>query len=148
MGIIINLKMQPNANRQNNINASNGSNAGAHPLGQLNFQKVDNEQLRNIVNNWIIAPDNTDTQVWKAVTDVPVVHKYLAIAAAVFNLILPGFGTAIAACGAASGNVSKVQLPVGLFQFLTSPFLIGWILSIYWGYLIVVKAWAAQNSAQ
>ena len=79
---------------------------------------------------------------------MPVVHKYLAVAAAVFNLILPGFGTAIAACGAASGNVSKVQLTVGLFQFLTSPFLIGWILSIYWGYLIVVKAWAAQNSAQ
>ena len=67
------------------------------------------------MNNWIIAPDNTDTQVWKAVTDVPAVHRYVAIAAAFFNLIIPGLGTAIAACGAASGNVSKVQLTLGLF---------------------------------
>ena len=75
-------------------------------------------------------------------TDVPAVHRYLAVAAAFFNLIIPGLGTGIAACGSANGNVSKVQLSVGLFQFLTSPFLVGWVLSIYWGYLIVIKAWA------
>ena len=34
---------------------------------------------------------------------------------------------------------------MGLIQFLTSVVLIGWFLSIYWGYLIVMKAWQADN---
>ena len=93
----------------------------------------------------MIAPDNTDSQVWKAITDVPAVHRYVAVICATLNVVLPGFGTAIAACASAQGTVSKVQLTVGFFQFLTSPFLIGWGLSIYWAYLIVIKAWAGQS---
>ena len=35
---------------------------------------------------------------------------------------------------------SKTQLFVGLLQFYTAVFLIGWIMSIYWGVLIVTTA--------
>ena len=59
--------------------------------------------------------------------------------AAILNLILPGFGTMIASCST-QGAISKTQLAVGFIQFLTTYILIGWIWSIYWGYLIAMKA--------
>ena len=36
-------------------------------------------------------------------------------------------------------NVNKTQLFVALMQFLTAPYLLGYLLSIYWAYLIVKK---------
>ena len=44
--------------------------------------------------------DDLDKQVWENVSNVPQVSKPVAVAAAVFNFILPGSGTAIAACSA------------------------------------------------
>ena len=46
----------------------------------------------------------------------------------------------VAAC--AGADFSKTQLAIGFLQFLTTYILVGWIWSIYWGYLIVVKAFA------
>ena len=83
--------------------------------------------------------DNLDRQVWELVSNVPYVSKPVAIVSAVLNLLIPGFGTMIAAC-ASSDTVSKTQLVMALIQFLTAFVLVGWILSIYWGYLIVIKA--------
>lgn len=83
--------------------------------------------------------DDVDKQVWEQVTNVPKVSKPVAFVAGGMNVILPGWGTMVAAC-AASENVSKTQLTIGILQFLTSWMLIGWILSIYWGYMIVMKA--------
>ena len=67
-------------------------------------------------------------------------NRIVGVIAAILNLILPGFGTMIAACATSAGAVSKVQLAVGLIQFLTTYILVGWIWSIYWGYLICAKA--------
>jgi hypothetical protein len=39
---------------------------------------------------------------------------------------------------------SKTLFSVGLFQLLLAYLLIGWVLSIYWGYLIVKKAMEDQ----
>ena len=47
-------------------------------------------------------------------TRVPRVDKIVAIIATLINLILPGFGSLIAACFA-SENVSKTQMFVSLF---------------------------------
>ena len=62
-----------------------------------------------------------------------------AVLAAVLNFLLPGAGTIFAACYTET-YVSKTMVTVGVAQFLTSFLIIGWILSIYWGYLIVMKA--------
>jgi hypothetical protein len=35
---------------------------------------------------------------------------------------------------------SKTTFAVGLLQFLTSAIIIGWLLSVYWGVLVVVKS--------
>jgi len=37
-------------------------------------------------------------------------------------------------------NMNKTQLAIGFAQFLTAIYLVGWICSIYWGYLIVLKS--------
>ena len=69
----------------------------------------------------------------------------MAIVAAILNLILPGFGTLLAAC-ADQQNVSKTQMAIALVQFLTTFFLIGFLFAQYWSYLIVTKSMEDQNS--
>ena len=42
--------------------------------------------------------DDQDRQIWEMMTNVPLVTKPVAIISAILNLILPGFGTVLAAC--------------------------------------------------
>ena len=42
-------------------------------------------------------------------------------------------------------NMNKTQLIIGLIQLMTSVYLLGWIISIYWGYLIVKKSKGDHN---
>ena len=84
-----------------------------------------------------------DIRVWSYVSDVPKVALPVAYVCAFINVILPGFGTMIAAFAATSTSqsaVSKTQLAIGLMQFLTTFALVGWIWSIYWGWLVVQRA--------
>ena len=53
--------------------------------------------------------------VWDIMTNVPNVHKAVAVISMLLNILLPGFGTMVAACADIDGNVSKVQLSIGLF---------------------------------
>ena len=114
-------------------------------------QGIDQAQIKNMVSHHIqqkvMVIDDVDRQVWEAVSNVPYVSKVVAVIAAVLNFIFPGFGTMVAAC-AAQDSVSKTQLVMALIQFLTSVVLIGWFLSLYWGYLIVKKAWENENMMQ
>ena len=68
-------------------------------------------------------------------------HKIAAVICLLINVVLPGFGTMIAACITQAETVPKTQLALGFLQFLTSFVIIGWVLSIIWGILIVLKAW-------
>ena len=112
-----------------------GGNAALGGINQKQLQDLATNQF-----NKTMQIDEEDKQAWALIHKVPSVNKYVGIAVFVFNLVLPGFGTGIAAC-AAEGPVSKLQLAIGLFQFLTTYILVGWIWSIYWGWLIVSKAW-------
>ena len=60
----------------------------------------------------------------------------------ILNVIIPGVGTMVASClgEETSKGGNKTQLVVGIFQFLTAIYLIGWVSSIYWGYLIVLRS--------
>ena len=109
-------------------------------IGGVKFdQKQIKDAMQNHFQQKVLVVDDVDRQVWELVSNVPLVSKPVAIVAAVLNFLIPGLGTAIAAC-ASQDVVSKSQLMLGLLQFLTSFVLIGWIMSIYWGYLIVMKA--------
>jgi hypothetical protein len=78
---------------------------------------------------------------WVTATNVPLVSKPIAIICAILNLIIPGVGTLLAACQTKANYVSKTQMTIAFLQFITSLFLIGWLLALYWSYLIVTKAW-------
>ena len=39
-------------------------------------------------------------------------------------------------------------MTIAFFQFLTTFVLIGYLLSWYWAYLIVMKAWGASNEVK
>lgn len=56
----------------------------------------------------------------------------------IFNIFFPGWGTIISSfCGA---SFSGMALLVGILQFILAPFLLGWIWSIVWGWLIYKKS--------
>mmetsp|Transcript_12231 Transcript_12231/g.12045 ORF Transcript_12231/g.12045 Transcript_12231/m.12045 type:complete len:81 (+) Transcript_12231:69-311(+) len=55
----------------------------------------------------------------------------------IINIILPGWGTMISAC--CGSDLDVFTILVGLVQLFTAWLLIGWLWSIYWGYLIFKK---------
>ena len=116
---------------------------GGKPGGGLRDMNKDQMKaaVKDHFQNKVMKPNEYDNQVWDYVSDVPKVSMVVAYVVAFINLILPGFGTLIAAFAATSQTaVSKTQLAIGGLQFFTSFVLIGWAWSIYWGYLIVKKA--------
>ena len=76
---------------------------------------------------------------------MPQVSKYFAIGCGLVNLILPGVGTIIAACGGKEETVSKAQIVMGILQILLSFFLIGFFLAAFWSFLLVSKAMDSEN---
>jgi len=80
-----------------------------------------------------------DVRAWELASNVPILHNIWAYICFVLNVIIPGTGTILAAVLGQS-DFNKTQGVIGFFQFLTSVYLIGWIWSIYWGYLIVAKS--------
>tara|TARA_B110001450_G_C17453160_1_gene412925 strand:- start:372 stop:611 length:240 start_codon:yes stop_codon:yes gene_type:complete len=78
---------------------------------------MDKEQakaaVQSHINNKVLVVDDMDRQVWMMVSNVPYVTKPVAGISALLNLLLPGFGTCLAAC-MADQNVSKTQLLVAL----------------------------------
>ena len=51
-------------------------------------------------------------------------------------------------CSCFGDKWSKTIFMVGVFQLFLAYILIGWIVSIYWGILIVKKSWEVQSDAQ
>ena len=81
----------------------------------------------------------SDMRVWELVSDVPKLSVPMAYGCAVLNVILAGSGTILAAY-LGDPNLNKTQIIVGLLQMLTSVYLIGWFLSIYWAYKLIMLA--------
>ena len=92
----------------------------------------------------ILTVSDVDLRVWELVTDVPALQNIWAYVCFILNVLLPGTGTMLCAC-LGDKNLNKTQLGVGIVQLLTSVYLIGWLASIYWGYLIVVKSKGDHN---
>ena len=73
---------------------------------------------------------------------VPSPFNYICL---VLNIFLPGTGTIMSAFFARP--VSKTQIALGILQFATSGFFyVGWVWSIIWGVLIVLKSWGNPDA--
>ena len=55
-------------------------------------------KVKNHIKEKVMIVDDQDRQIWEMMTNVPLVTKPVAIISAILNLILPGFGTVLAAC--------------------------------------------------
>jgi hypothetical protein len=69
---------------------------------------------------------------------IPVVSKVVAIIILVLNIFIPGLGTALMSC--IGGKFIVEHLVIGLIQFILAPCVIGWIWSILWGILVVLRS--------
>ena len=75
---------------------------------------------------------------WALITDVPKLKTPWQYVCFLLNVIIPGSGTMIASCF--GEKWSKTLFLVGLFHLFLAYILIGWVFSIYWGYLIIRKS--------
>ncbi len=88
----------------------------------------------------ITTISDADRRVWELVSDVPKLSLLKAYGCGLVNFIFSGVGTIASSFLGEEPGVNKTQLIVGLLQMMTSVYLIGWMLSIYWGYKIIMKA--------
>ena len=72
-------------------------------------------------------------------SSIPSMNKTTALILFIVNIFFPGLGTMISAC-VGGGSLNTDQLLVGILQWLTAFLIIGWIWSIWWGWLMYSKA--------
>ena len=96
------------------------------------------EKTINFMKNSVIAVDEKDQAVWNLITDVPRVGSPMHVVLLILNIIIPGLGTMIVSCY--TEKWSKTLFAIGVFQLFLAYILIGWIFSIYWGWLIFQKS--------
>ena len=92
-----------------------------------------------------VAISDADRRVWELLTDVPKLGIMPAWVCAILNFFFSGFGTILSGF-LVHGVYNKTQMFAGFCQLLTSVYLIGWIMSLYWGYKIVEKASKTDES--
>ena len=96
----------------------------------------------------ITTISDTDRRVWELISDVPKLNLIKAYGCAFVNVIFSVLGTIISAFLGDEPGVNKTQLIVGLLQMMTAVYLIGWLLSIYWAYKLVMKATPSRSGEQ
>jgi hypothetical protein len=76
---------------------------------------------------------------------VPKLNLLKAYGCAFANVIFSGLGTIVSAFLGDEPGFNKTQIVVGLVQMMTAVYLVGWLLSIYWAYKLVMKASPAKT---
>ena len=94
-----------------------------------------------------VVTNEADRELWGLVVDVPRLSSVWPYVCAILNVGLAGSGTILAGC-LMDGGWNKTQMFVGFVQMLTSVYLIGWVASIYWAYLLVTKALRDKQEVQ
>ena len=112
-------------------------NRGNEPVFAITQQDLGNGLLYLRTAAFTISED--DIRVWQLCTNVCAISNEWAYVCLALNVLLPGTGTMLCGC-LGDKNMNKTQVILGMFQLMTAVFLVGWIVSIYWGYLIVEKS--------
>ena len=60
-------------------------------------------RIKNYAINKVIAPDWKDEQFWQLIKEVPTNSEPLAYFGLLLNIVMPGFGTMMAACAVKNG---------------------------------------------
>ena len=113
------------------------------PAGGLQGQDLFNKGIQEAQN-----VSENDKELWGLITDVPRLNGIWVIVCAVLNVGMAGTGTMVAAVVGDKNGWNKTQLAVGFIQLITSVYIIGWLLSIYWAYLLVTKAYKDNQAVK
>ncbi len=73
---------------------------------------------------------------WK--NHLPVLSKTVAIIILILNIFFPGVGTILLSC--IGGTFNKEHIIVGLLQLISAICVIGWIWSVLWGIILLMKS--------
>ena len=73
----------------------------------------------------------------KRVSKVP---EPFHIVCLVLNIILPGVGTLVAIFAQEKKKFVVDKVIIGIVQLITAPFIVGWLFSIFWGWLIYQRS--------
>ena len=102
-------------------------------------EEKNQEKIKNNVNN-NINKGKSCSEKWEYIKkNIPALPLNLAIMIFISNLIFPSSGTFYLSI--IGNGFIKPQLIVGLIQLISLFFLIGWLWSIYWGYLTIKKSY-------
>lgn len=63
-------------------------------------------------------------------------------------MLIAGSGTILAGCIADKEGWNKTQIFMGLLMLITSVYIIGYIMSLYWAYLLVQRAYRDKQAVQ
>ena len=88
-----------------------------------------------------------DKRVWELCCDVPKLAKVKAYGCGVGNVIISGSGT-MASAFLEGDFMNKTQFIIGLMQFMLSPYLIGYIWSLWWVYKLIMAAGKPKDHLQ
>eukprot|EP00347_Sterkiella_histriomuscorum_P014697 403359895 len=122
---------QQNNRGQVNIQMTNETNT--------NTNERDKQVAMKFMRERVIDYDARDAEVWRLITDVPFISTPWQYVCFILNVIIPGTGTMLSS--GFTEKWSKTLFMVGLFQLFLAYILIGWVFSIYWGWLIVRRSW-------
>ena len=135
-------------NKENKILDTLKKNRGsdnAHAEMVKKMQENIRARMKDHMKQKVMVIDHHDREIWDRISNVPYTSKCLSVGVLFLNLLLPGFGTAIAACNTKYDSVSKAQLVVALFQLLTALVIVGFIFAFYWSILIIKKAFSEDG---
>ena len=91
------------------------------------------------------STNEKDKEMWEIIKDFPTLEGIWPFVCLALNFFIPGTGTVLCGCLADPNAWSKMHMGIGVTQMLTSFYIIGWVWSIYWGILIVMKAFAKKG---
>ena len=89
-----------------------------------------------------------DAELWDLITSIPRLPGVWPYVCFVLNILIPGIGTMICSCVGFPEKYSKTQLTIGIVQMLTAVYLIGWIWSIWWGWLMLKRGIEDKEQVQ
>ncbi len=95
--------------RRDDAEMNMGMSATSNGMNSTSGSKLENakEKARNHFNTKVAVFDDVDKQIWVLISNVPAISIPVAVIIALFNFIIPGFGTLLAACLSSDNTVSK-----------------------------------------
>jgi len=138
-GMNINIQQDNRAHQQPTM-------GNVEPQHQTTVQRIKVAMRPSALRGAFLGFEDKDKKIWDLITDVPYLASPFHIVAFVLNIVIPGSGTMLSSFF--SHPCSKAFFIMGLMQLLLATVVIGWVWSIYWGWLIFARSHFGRGRSQ